>query len=94
MSRPSPSPARRVRFALIVLISQLLLVALAVAWAVHMILIAANGSVFFVERNSFVLWLEISLTILISLFGLVVFVMQLRRLGERRNSDERRANRS
>ncbi len=81
------------RFALIVLISQLLLVALAVAWAVHMILIAANGSVFFVERNSFVLWLEISLTILISLFGLVVFAMQIRRLGERRNSDDRRADR-
>ncbi len=76
------------------LISQLLLVALAVAWAVHMILIAANGSVLFVERNSFVLWVEISLTILISLFGLVVFAMQLRRLGERRNGDGRRTGRS
>jgi hypothetical protein len=82
-----PSPARRLRFALIVLISQLLLIALSLAWAVHMILVAANGSVYFVESNQLVLWLEISVTVLICLFGIAVFAMQLRRLGERRNSD-------
>lgn len=90
MNKPPISPVRRLRFALIVLVSQLLLVALSIAWAVHMIIVAANGSVYFVERNPFVLWLEISLTVVISVFGIAVFAMQLRRLGERRDSDRRR----
>ena len=84
---PQPSPVRRLRFALIVLISQMLLIALALSWAVHMSLIAVNGSVYFVERNQFVLWLEISISIVICLFGIAVFAMQLRRLTERRNGD-------
>jgi len=71
-----------------VLVSQLLLIALALAWAVHMALIAANGSVYFVENNLLVLWLEIALTVSICIFGAAVFVMQLRRLSERRKSDE------
>lgn len=70
------------------LISQLLLIALALAWAVHMALIAANGSVYFVEDNLLVLWLEIALTVGICTFAMAVFIMQLRRLGERRKSDE------
>lgn len=95
MTRTAPPPAaRRLRFALIVLISQLLLIALALAWAVHMIIVAANGRVFFVEDNPVVLWLEISVTVLICLFGIAVFAMQLRRLGERRRSDARRDDRS
>jgi hypothetical protein len=49
-----------------VLVSQLLLVALALAWAIHMIIVAANGMVYFVEGNVAVLWLEISSTLLIS----------------------------
>ena len=76
-----------------VLISQLLLVALGVAWAVHMALIAAHGSVYFVESNGFVLFLEIVLTVSICVFGGVVFVMQLRRLGERRARDQTQEDR-
>jgi uncharacterized BrkB/YihY/UPF0761 family membrane protein len=89
----SPAPTRRIRFALIVLVSQLLLIALALAWAVHMVIIAVRGSVYFVEDNLFILWLEISVTILICIFGVVVFIMQLHRLNERRRSDETRDRR-
>ena len=85
----TPAPIRRLRFAIIVLVSQLLLIALALAWAVHMIIIAAKGRVYFVENNPVVLWLEIIVTILIFVFGTAVFAMQLRRLGERRRGDQR-----
>jgi membrane protein implicated in regulation of membrane protease activity len=71
-----------------VLVSQLLLIALALAWVIHMALIATNGAVYFVEANPVILWTEIAVTVLISLFGIVVFAMQLRRLGERRRSDD------
>jgi len=81
---------RRLRFAILVVISQLLLIALAIAWLVHMIIIAVNGSIYFVERNPFVLWTEIAMTILIILFASGVFITQLRRLGERRQGDTRR----
>jgi hypothetical protein len=86
----SPNPTRRIRFALVILISQLLLIGLSLAWAIHMIIIAARGSVFFVENNLFILWLEILITILICLFGVIVFIMQLHRLNEHRRSDETR----
>jgi len=81
---------RRVRFAIIVLASQLLLVALAVVMLVQMILIAMNGLVQFVENNQTILTMEILLTVLITVFGIFVFTIQLRRLGEKRNSDYRR----
>ncbi len=81
---------RRLRYAVIVLVSQLLLIGLAAASAIEMALIAANGSVYFVENNSLILWLEIALTISICIFGAAVFVMQLRRLGERRTNDDER----
>ena len=86
---------RRVRFALVVLASQVLLIALAVTWIAQMIVIALNGSVRFVEYNHAVLWLEIILSTLISLFGLIIFIIQLRRLGESRKNDdiERRSSR-
>jgi membrane protein implicated in regulation of membrane protease activity len=88
MGNQERSPAvRRLRFATVVLISQVLLIALAIAWAVHMALIAAEGSVYFIEGNPFVLWLEIALTLSICIFGVAVFIMQIRRLGERRTSD-------
>jgi membrane protein YdbS with pleckstrin-like domain len=86
-------PNRRLKFTITVLVSQLLLVALALAWVIHMALIAANGAVYFVEANPVILWIEIAVTVLISLFGLVVFAMQLRRLGERRRSDDTRDER-
>ncbi len=75
------------------MVSQLMLIALALAWAVHMVLVAANGRVYFVEDNALILWLEIGLTVVICLFGAAVFIMQLRRLGERRSTDRRREDR-
>ena len=79
---------RRTKFALIVLASQLLLIALTFVMLIEMILIATNGLVQFVEANPVILAIEIILTVLITLFGIYVFVIQLKRLGEKRNSDE------
>jgi hypothetical protein len=81
---------RRVRFAIFVLASQLLLIALAVVMLVQMVLIATHGQVEFVENSPAVLVTEILLTIVISSFGIAVFVIQVRRLGEKRSSDDRR----
>jgi len=80
---------RRVRFAIIVLASQLLLIALAVVMLVQMILIAVHGLVQFVENNQAILIIEILLTSLITFFGIFVSIVQLRRLGENRSSDSR-----
>ena len=80
---------RRVRFAIIILASQLLLTALAVVMLVQMFFIAIDGVVQFSENNRAVLILEIILTTLITLFSISVFVIQLRRLGGNRNSDRR-----
>jgi hypothetical protein len=80
---------RRVRFALIILASQILLIALAITWVVQMILIAINGSVMFVEYNPAILLFEIILSILICIFAIGVFFSQLRRLGEKRRNDVR-----
>jgi uncharacterized BrkB/YihY/UPF0761 family membrane protein len=81
---------RRLKFTILVLISQLLLIALAMAWVVHMVLIAKNGAVYFVEGNSTILWAEIGITTLITLFATAVFAIEVYRLGERRKGDERR----
>lgn len=82
---------RRLRFAVVVVISQMLLVALAVAWLVHMILIAVNGAVFFVEQSPLILWTEIAASVLIIVFGCWVLAIQMARLGERRRGDDRRS---
>ena len=79
---------RRLRFAILVIISQLLLVVLALAWVVHMCLIAINGSIYFMEENSVILAAEIAVTILIMLFGTGVLVIQIKRLGARRRGDD------
>ena len=84
-----PPLRRRLRFAVVVVISQLLLIALAIAWLIHMIIIAVNGTVYFVERNPVMLWIEVAATILVILFATGVFIAQLRRLGERRRGDDR-----
>jgi len=81
------SMRRRLRFSLIIVISQVLLIALAISWLVHMSIIAASGSVYFVENNAYILWTEIAITILITLFGISILIMQLRRLGERRSGE-------
>ena len=80
---------RRLKFALVVMISQLLLIALAMAWVVHMVLIAKDGEIYFVERNPWMLYAEIGVTALITLFATAVFALQLYRLGERRRGDKR-----
>jgi len=85
---------RRVRFALVVLASQILLIALACVVLIQMLLIAIYGLVNFVENNRAILITEISLTTLIIFFGIFVFVIQLIRLGEKRNSDDRRNDNS
>jgi ABC-type nickel/cobalt efflux system permease component RcnA len=79
---------RRVRFGLVILASQILLIALAVTWVVQMVVIAINGSVMFVEYNKAVLLFEIILSALICLFAIWVFIIQLKRLGERRRNDD------
>lgn len=78
---------RRLKTTAMVIISQMLLVALAIAWLVHMVIIAAFGSISFVEDNPFILWGEISASGLILVFAIYVLVTQIKRLGERRNAD-------
>lgn len=80
---------RRLRFTLLVLAAQLLLLALAVSWLVHMVLIAKNGEVYFVESNLVVLYGEIAATAVITIFAIIIFALQLKRLGERRREDSR-----
>ena len=81
---------RRIRFALIVLASQLLLISLAFVMLVEMVLIATNGLVQFVENNPLILAVEIILAVLITMFGIFVFVVQLKRLSEKREDDRRK----
>ena len=81
---------RRLRFSLLVVVSQILLVALAISWLVHMGIIAAVGSAYFVEDNPFILWSEISISVLITVFAIYMLVGQIRRLGERRGVDGER----
>lgn len=80
---------RRLKTTMLVLISQALLVALAISWVVHMAFIAANGSVNFVENNNFILWSEIIGSALIAIFAILILTAQIQRLGERRADDRR-----
>jgi len=80
---------RRLAFTLLVLISQLLLLALAIAWLVQMLVIYHNGSVRFVEYNRAVLLIEIILVIVVLIFALVVFSLQIKRMKEKRKEDRR-----
>jgi ABC-type nickel/cobalt efflux system permease component RcnA len=81
---------RRLRFSLLILVSQVLLISLAIAWLVHMITIAMAGSAYFVEDNPLILWLEISISVLIILFAFCLLLVQIQRLGERRGDDRKR----
>lgn len=78
---------RRLRFSLIIVVSQILLIALAISWLIHMVIIAVSGSVYFVENNPLILWSEIAVTVLITVFAISILVMQIQRLGERRSAD-------
>jgi ABC-type nickel/cobalt efflux system permease component RcnA len=81
---------RRLKTTLYVVISQALLIALAIAWLIHMGLIAANGSVSFIENNSLILWIEITTSALIAVFAVFILTTQIQRLGERRRTDRNR----
>jgi hypothetical protein len=70
-----------------VLAAQLLLIGAAVAWCVHMALIQIHGEVRFVEPNTAILWAEIIGTAVIIIYSATVFILQWKRLGERRMSD-------
>jgi uncharacterized membrane protein YbhN (UPF0104 family) len=85
-----PLMRRRLKSALAVLSAQMLLIALAIAWLIQMILIAVNGAVYFVEGNSVILWIEIAVSLLITIFAIYVLIRQIQRLGERRREDRER----
>ena len=78
---------RRLRFSTLILITQMLLIALAITWLLHMITIAVYGSVYFVENNPLILWAEITASLLITVFAILILVLQIQRLGERRRTD-------
>jgi membrane protein implicated in regulation of membrane protease activity len=80
---------RRMGFAMLVLVAQLLLIGMTIAWLIHMILIAKYGAVYFVEENPLILYVEIGASIVIVLFAIVVFVIQCKRLGETRQGERR-----
>lgn len=80
---------KRVRFAFLVLSSQLLLLALAISWLITMLVIATRGSVRFVEFSQPVLILEIVISALIAIYAIFVFILQIRKLGEKRQGDTR-----
>jgi len=76
-----------------VLITQALLIALAISWLIHMVIIAVNGSAYFIENNPVILWGEITASVLITLFAISILVIQMQRLGERRRTDRRSTDR-
>ena len=78
---------RRLRLTILIIASQILLIALAFSWLIHMVIIASEGSVYFVENDPAILWGEISVCIVINIFALYVLIIQIRRLGERREND-------
>lgn len=87
------SMRRRLRFTTLILATQILLIALAIAWLIHMVIIAVYGSAYFVENNHFILYAEISASLLITVFAICMLILQIRRLGERRSSDRREGDR-
>ena len=84
-----PSMRRRLRFATLTMVNQILLIALAIAWIVHIVIINRYGAVYFEENNPVILWAEIITLALITTFSIYIFVLQLRRFGERRRGSDR-----
>jgi hypothetical protein len=74
---------------MVVLAAQLLLIAMSIGWCAQLTLIAVQGETCFTETNAGILYGEISATVLVALFGVLVFVIQYRRLTEKRISDGR-----
>jgi hypothetical protein len=84
---------RRLRFGILVLATQLLLMAMAIGWCVQLTLIAVRDQVCFAETNVAILYGEIAGVALIAVFAVTVFIMQYRRLIEKRASDSRQDDR-
>jgi membrane protein YdbS with pleckstrin-like domain len=78
---------RRLHSTTLVLVSQMLLIALALAWLFQMAIIATEGSAYFIENNAFILYGEIGIIAIIIFFAFYVFIIQIRRLSERRDAD-------
>lgn len=86
--------SRRLKSTMFVLVSQALLIALAISWLIHMVIIAADGSAYFVENNPLILWGEITASVLITVFAIFILATQIQRLGERRSTDRNRDRRN
>jgi membrane protein implicated in regulation of membrane protease activity len=78
---------RRLRLSLLIIISQVLLIALAISWLMHMVTIAIFGSAYFVETNHFILFSEITVSVLITTYGVYILALQIHRLSERRGKE-------
>ena len=89
--KSQPSMRRRLTFATLIMINQMLLIALAIAWTIHMVIIVLNGSVSFIENDPLILWGEIIAMVIITLFAICVLTMQVIRLGERRRDYDSRS---
>jgi ABC-type nickel/cobalt efflux system permease component RcnA len=83
-----PSMKRRLRFATLSVVNQILLIALAIAWIVHISIIAIYDVVLFEENNPAILWAEIIALALITIFAIYIFILQIRRFGERRRDSD------
>ena len=83
------SMRRRLKFTSLVLVSQMLLIALALTWLLQMGMIAVNRSIYFIENNNTILYSEIFATLFIVVYAVCILVSQIRRLGERRGADRR-----
>ena len=85
---------RRLRFTTLVMITQMLLIALAISWLIHMATIAIDGSAYFIENNPLILWGEITASVLITIFAICILAFQIQRLGERRSTDRNKDRRT
>jgi ABC-type nickel/cobalt efflux system permease component RcnA len=78
---------RRLKSTALVLVSQMLLIALAITWLFQMVIIAVDRSIYVIENNNLILYTEIITTILVISYAIFILVTQIKRLGERRRSD-------
>jgi hypothetical protein len=83
-----PRYKRRVRFSLVIIVSQMLLIALSVAWGIYLTVISQNGgTIISTETNKLILYSEIISTGLIVIFAVVVISLELKRMLTKRRDD-------
>ncbi len=85
---------RRLRFKTLVLISQMLLVALALTIFLQLYRMAVDGSMYFIENNNLTLYLVIFSTLFITIFAICILIVQIREMGERRGTDRHAGSQS